>query len=207
MLTLFFSPRACSFAPHIALYDAGATFEARRVNFADNQQRSPEYLKVNPKGRVPALATERGILTENPAILAYIAAAHPAAQLAPSDAFEFARMQAFNNYLASTVHVAHAHRMRGTRWANEPSSLEDMKRKVPETMGQCFELIEADMLTGPWVMGAQYTVADSYLYTLTHWLEGDGVDVKRFPKVQAHFERMHLRDSVKRATAAEAAST
>ena len=114
MLKLFFAANTCALASHIALEEAGAPYEAVRVDFRTNEQRKPEYLAINPKGRVPALATERGILTETPAILAFIAQSFPGARLAPlDDPYAFARVQAFNSYLCSTVHVAHAHRMRG----------------------------------------------------------------------------------------------
>src|SRR5450631_1950015 len=142
MLTLYYSPGACSLASHIALEDAGATYEATRIDFAAKQQSAPDYLAINPKARVPALATPRGVLTETPAMLAFIAQSIPKARLAPlDDPFAFAQMQAFNSYLCSTVHVAHAHRMRGSRWADEPASFADMKRKVPQTVGACFALI------------------------------------------------------------------
>src|SRR5690242_12979677 len=157
MLKLYFAPGTCALASHIALAEAGADYTVERISFKANQQNSPEYLAINPKGRVPALATERGVLTETPAILAFIAQAFPKAGLAPlDDAFAFAQVQSFNSYLCSTVHVAHAHKVRGSRWASEESSFADMKRKVPETVGACFALIESKMLRGPWVMGEQY---------------------------------------------------
>ena len=127
---------------------------------------------------MPALVTDRGILTETPAILAFVAQSFPKAKLAPpDDAFAFAQAQSFNSYLCSTVHVAHAHKGRGYRWATEETSFADMKRKVPKSMAGAFALIERDMLKGPWVMGEQYTVCDAYLFTLARWLEGDGVDL------------------------------
>ena len=128
MLRLHYSPHTCALASHIALEQAGAAYEAVRVDFARNEQRAPEYLAVNPKGRVPALVTERGVLTETPAILAFVCQSHPEAKLAPlDDPFAFAQVQAFNSYLCSTVHVAHAHRMRGHRWADDPAAHEAMK--------------------------------------------------------------------------------
>jgi glutathione S-transferase len=160
---------------------------------------------VNPKGRVPALVTEHGILTETPAILAYVAQTHPTAQLAPfDDAFAFARIQSFNSYLCSTVHVAHAHRMRGYRWVDDAAAIEAMKKKVPQTVGDCFELIEKQMFVGPYVMGDRYTICDPYLFTLSQWLGGDGVDIGRFPKIKAHFARVGERSAVKKALADEA---
>ena len=156
MLKLYYAPGTCALASHIALEEAGAAYTTERLDFKSNQQNSPEYLAINPKGRVPALVTDRGILTETPAMLAFIAQSFPKAKLAPlDDAFAFAQVQSFNSYLCSTVHVAHAHKGRGYRWATEESSFADMKRKVPQTVGACFALIERDMLKGPWVMGEQ----------------------------------------------------
>ena len=135
MLTLYYMPRTCAVASHIALEEAGADYRAVKVDFAKDEQRAPDYLAINPKGRVPALVTERGILTETPATLAYIAQRFPAARLAPlDDPFAFAQVQAFNSYLCSTLHVAHAHRVRGERWADEPNSHADMKQKVPSVV-------------------------------------------------------------------------
>jgi glutathione S-transferase len=204
MLKLYYAPGTCALASHIALQEAGAAYTAERLNFKSNQQNSPEYLAINPKGRVPALVTDRGTLTETPAILAFIAQSFPQAGLAPlDDAFAFAQVQSFNSYLCSTVHVAHAHKMRGSRWASEESSFADMKRKVPQTMGACFALIERDMLRGPWVMGEQYTICDPYLFTLAGWLEGDSVDLSDLPKVADHRKRMSERPAVRAVLAEE----
>jgi glutathione S-transferase len=206
MLTLYYSPGACSLASHIALQEAGAAYVARRVDFRTGEQSGPEFSAINPKGRVPALTTPRGALTETPAILAFVAQSFPAARLAPlDDPFAFAEVQAFNSYLCSTVHVAHAHRFRGYRWADEPSSFEDMRRKVPQTVAACFELIERRMFRGPWAMGAHYSIADAYLFTISQWLESDGVDIANFPKVAEHRARTGERAAVKAALAQEAA--
>ena len=114
MFKLYYAPGTCALASHIALEEAGAAYTTERLDFKANQQNSPEYLAINPKGRVPSLVTDRGILTETPAMLAFIAQSFPQAKLAPlDDAFAFAQVQAFNSYLCSTVHVAHAHKGRG----------------------------------------------------------------------------------------------
>ena len=206
MLTLYYAPGACSLASHIALEDSGAKYVATRVDFASKQQTAPDYLAINPKARVPALVTPRGVLTETPAILTFIAQSFPGAALAPlDDPFAFATMQAFNSYLCSTVHVAHAHRMRGYRWVDDSAAIEAMRRKVPETVGACFDLIERTMFAGPWAMGDFYTIADPYLFTLAQWLEADGVDPARLPRVAEHRARMMQRPSVKKAMADEGA--
>ena len=204
MITLYFAPDTAALACRIALEEAGAAYTQVRIDFASGEQRSAHYLAVNPKGRVPALVTDRGILTETPAILAYIAQRFPAAGLAPlDDAFAFAQVQAFNSYMCSTFHVAHAHRMRGHRWADDPAAIAEMQRKVPETIGACCDAIERDMLQGPWVMGETYTICDPYLYTLAQWIEKDGADPARAPRMIEHRRRMRERPAVQRAIAAD----
>jgi glutathione S-transferase len=156
MLKLFYATGTCALASHIALEDAGAEHETVRLDFRSNDQRKPEYLALNPKGRVPALATDRGILTETPAILVFIAQTFPEAHLASvDDAFALAQAQAFNSYLCSTVHVVHAHRVRGYRWvdADDAAAIVAMQKKVPQSVAECFDLIEREMFAGPWVMG------------------------------------------------------
>jgi glutathione S-transferase len=206
MLKLYYAPGTCALASHITLEEVGAPYSAERLNFKNNQQQSADYLKINPKGRVPALVTDSGVLTETPAILAFIAQSFPQAKLAPlDDPMAFAQVQSINSYLCSTVHVAHAHKGRGYRWATEETSFADMKRKVPDSMTACFSLIERDMLKGPWVMGEQYTICDPYLYTISGWLQGDGVDLSKLPKVVAHRKRMEERPAVATVLAEEKA--
>jgi glutathione S-transferase len=207
MFTLYYAADTCSLASHIALEDAGAKYELKRIDFKKTQQQSPDYLKLNPKARVPAMVTPRGILTETPAMLAFIAQSFPKAKLAPlDDLFAFAEVQSFNSYLCSTLHVAHAHRMRGHRWVDDPEAIKAMQKKVPQSVGACFDLIERQMLKGPWVMGEAYTIADPYLFTLAQWLEADGVDPARIPRVIEHRSRMAERPNVKKAIAEEIAA-
>jgi glutathione S-transferase len=204
MMKLYFAPGTCALASHIALEEAGAEYSTVRINFATHEQRSPEYLAINPKARVPSLVTDRGILTETPAMLAFIAQSFPKSKLAPvDDPFAFAEVQAFNSYLCSTVHVNHAHRPRASRWADDAAAHDAMKKKVPETMTASFDLIESKMMKGPWVMGDTYTICDPYLFTVAGWLESDGVDPARFPKVHDHRNRMSQRPAVQKVLAAE----
>ena len=204
MFKLYYAPGTCALASHIALQEAGAAYATERIDFKSNQQNSTEYLAINPKGRVPSLVTDRGILTETPAMLAFVAQSFPQAKLAPlDDPYAFAQVQAFNSYLCSTVHVAHAHKLRGYRWATDEASFADMKRKVPKTVGASFALIERDMLKAPWVMGDSYTICDPYLFTLAQWLEGDSVDLSTLPKVMEHRKRMSERPAVRKVMAEE----
>ena len=202
MLKFYYAPKTCALAVHLALEHIGEPYEAIAVDFANHAQRAPEYLGINAKGRVPALATDEGVLTETPALLLYLCQRFPQAKLAPLDnIFATGKMQAFNNYLCATVHVAHAHRVRGTRWADDPIAIDAMKKKVPQSMGDAMALIENGMLEGPWVLGEQYTVADMYLFTIANWLEGDGVDINKLPRVIAHRERMAKNSTVQKVLA------
>jgi glutathione S-transferase len=93
--------------------------------------------------------------------------------------------------------------MRGYRWTDDPAAIEALKRKVPQSVGECFELIENEFFAGPWVLGDRYSTSDLYLFTLAQWLEADGVDPGRFPKVASHRERMRADPVVSRVIAAE----
>jgi glutathione S-transferase len=206
MFTLYYAPHTCSLASHIALEEAGARYELKRLDINNKEHQQQAYLGVNAKARVPAMVTSRGVLTETPAMLAFIAQSYPAAKLAPiDDPFAFAELQAFNSYLCSTVHVAHAHRMRGYRWVDDPAAILAMQKKIPQSVGAAFDLIERAFLKGPWVMGDGYTIADPYLFTLAQWLEADGVDLRQIPRVIDHRRRMLERAAVNKAIAQELA--
>lgn len=208
MLKLYYSPDSCARAAQIALEEAGAVYDAFPMSLPAGDQRKPDYLAINPKGRVPALVTDHGVLTESLAILAYLGRLYPDSAIGlPADAFAQAEIDAFNSYLATTLHVAHAHKGRGSRWVDDPAAIEAMKRKVPETVGACFELIESTLLLGPWVMGERFTICDPYLFVFSEWMPGDGVDPARFPKVQAHTAAMRERPAVQRVEAMRKAST
>lgn len=204
MLTLFYTPKTCALATHIALIDTGTDYTLKRIDFSKGEQRAPEFLAVNPKGRVPALATPQGILTETPALLTYLAQHFPESGLAPTDPFALARLQAFTAFLSSTLHVAHAHGPRGNRWTDDPAAQAALKAYVPTAVTAAFKLVEDSMLTGPFVMGDTYTIADPYLFTMSTWIEGDGVDTTQIPRVMAHRQMMSERPSVIRALAEEA---
>ena len=156
-------------------------------------------MKINPKARVPALQTVDGIITETPSILFFLAQSFPSKNLAPLDQpFKLAQAQEFNSYLCSTVHVAHAHLSRGARWSNDEAAIASMTAKVPENVGNCFQLIDEKMIIGPWVLGEHFSICDAYLYTLTRWLERDGVEREKLPNVNSHFQKMEKRPSIQR---------
>ena len=198
MISLYYSPNSCALASHILLEEVGANYSVIEINFNKNEQKKFNYLSVNAKGRVPALLTEEGVLTETPAILLYIAQKYPQKNMAPlNDIYQLAKAQELNSYLCSTAHVAHAHLSRGSRWADDPAAIAAMTAKVPETVGACFSFLESGMSDSPWVLGDDYSICDPYLFTVTRWLKRDGVDRKNFPRIDAHYQRMKDRVAVR----------
>jgi glutathione S-transferase len=198
MIKLHYAPGTISIAVAIALEEAGLPYDAIKVDFASAAQTKPDYLAINPKGRVPALETAQGgILTETGALLDYIATLAPDAGLVSDDPTTAAHMRSVMYYLASTMHVAHAHKMRGNRWADLQVSFDDMQAKVPETVAACATFVEAECLRGDYVTGDALSLADPYLYMVCSWMEGDGVPRAGFPKIDAFLTRMETRASVK----------
>lgn len=201
MMQLYFAPRTISVAVAIALEEAGLEYEAIKVDFATAEQTTAAYAQINPKGRVPALIVDGGILTETGALLEFVADTAPDAGLRPQDPLMAARMREVMFYLASTMHVNHAHKMRGARWADRSASHKDMTAKVPETMSASADYICKNGLRGPFVLGDTPSFADCYLYVVCTWLEGDGVTLTDFPKIQKFMAAMEERDSVRAAYA------
>ena len=191
MLRLHYAPRTISVAIAIILEELETPYEAIRVDFATAEQTKEDYRQINPKGRVPALETPGGILTETPAIIEYIAP-----QLVPDDAFAAAKMRELISYLNATMHPHHAHGLRGERWADEASSLADMKRKVPERMNDCCAHLEDYLPSLPFQTGQLEVLSDAYLYVVLTWLPGDGVDISHFPRLAAFQHEMNTKPSV-----------
>ncbi len=196
-MQLYFAPRTISVAVAIALEEAGVEYEAIAIDFSAKEQTSPAYAQINPKGRVPALVVNGGILTETGALLEFIADQKPEAGLRPTDQILLARMREVMFYLASTMHVNHAHKLRGSRWASERSSYKDMQSKVASNMTDNCAHLSSFGLRGPFVLGDTPCLADFYLYVICTWLDGDGVTLANFPKIQTFMSSMEERDSVR----------
>ena len=198
-MKLFYARGTISIAVAIGLEEAGLDYETVKLDFAQAEQTRPEYLAINPKGRVPALALENGqVLTETGALLDYVAALAPDRGLVPDDPEEAAHMRGVMYYMASTMHVAHAHKMRGSRWADQQSSWDDMAAKVPQTVAACAAYVESDCLRGPFVLGERFSIADPYAFVVCNWMAGDGVPPQDYPAIQRFLEAMEARESVKR---------
>lgn len=199
--TLYVAPGTISMCVHAALEETGLAHEVTWVDFKAGAQMQAPYLSVNPKGRVPALVIDGTVVTEAPALMDWIAAT--SGQLMPTDALEAARVREMVSYLSSTVHVNHAHKMRGHRWADAAEAHAAMAAKVTKNMTGCARYIE-ERLTGDWVVDA-FSVADLYLWNVTRWMAGDGVAMEALPRLSAHHARVAARPAVARVIALHSA--
>lgn len=199
MMKLYYSPGACALASHIALEEAGADYELQSIDLKAGEQRTPEFLAINPAGSTPALETDRGVITQNAAIIAYVADTHPGRGLAPTDAFELARFNAFNGFLNSSVHPA-----LGAVLFSRPPLEGAARDQAVEKALQKLDVVEGHWLQAPHVFGEAFTGADGYLIVFTRWARQAGLlDPARFPRLNAHLDRVQTREAVKRALAAE----
>ncbi|MFK7835291.1 MAG: glutathione S-transferase family protein [Sulfitobacter sp.] len=200
-LTLYYSKGSSALAAHILLEDAGAVYDAVEVSIPGAMHRRSAFKSINPKGRIPALRTPEGVLTENPAILEYIAASQPQAGLMPQGPYAQAQARSLCAYLCATVHVAFAHKQRAERWADKAASVEDMHCVAPRNMADCAAFLEADLALAPWAMGDTYSFCDPYLFLLGRWMSLLGMSLEGFPRLCAHRDAMLARPATQRALA------
>ncbi len=199
MLKLYYSAGACALASHIAFEEAGAQYEAVPINLKTGEQRTPEYLAVNPAGVTPALETDQGVLTENSVIMTWIADLHPDKVLVPQDAFQRARMDAFNGWAGASLHPALGRLL----FSRPPLEGEAREAALKNALDK-LTLAERHLLKGPFVMGEQYTVADGYLSVFTRWCRQAGILSKDdFPRLNAHLDVVQARPAVLRALKAQ----
>lgn len=208
MYTLYFAKGSSALAPHILLEEIGVAYDTVEISIPKGEHLTPGFLSVNPRARVPAIRTPHGMLSENMAILPYLAGTVPEQGLVPSDPFEAARATEFCAYLGATGHPNFAHKLRGTRWveSDDTHALEAMAAKVPGNMRDVATMIEDHMLKGPWALGDSYSYVDPYLFLLQRWLGVAGVDISAWPKLAAHADAMRARPATKAALKAHGLS-
>lgn len=185
-LTFYFAPGASSMASHIALHEIGVPFESRPISFANQQNRSPEFLEVNPEGKVPTLVVDGIALTEVAAILFYLAKRFPESALLPKDDLVAeARALSWMSFIAATVHPA---RRRGIDHARDVFRLPDQR-----------------LGSGDWALD-EYSIADIHLFRL-YWRFRNSLHPQssEFPNLSSHYDRMMERRAVKRTCEIEAA--
>jgi glutathione S-transferase len=204
MHTLYWSPGACSIAPHIVLEEIGEPYTARKVSIDSAGTAEtlvePGYLAINPKGRVPALTVEGGILTEAPAIMVYLARSRPDCGLLPSGALGQARVHEWMNWLATAVHaVAFAQIVRPQRFVAQPTDFPEVRAKGRQNVAAAFATIEQQLKGKEWSAAGQYTLADIYLLFFYLGAKSAGNPMqKAFPAWTAVAQRTLERPAVQR---------
>jgi glutathione S-transferase len=197
MLTLYYSPGACSLASHIALEEAGAPYEAKVISTAKGEQRTPEYLAINPRGKVPALSVDGGVLTENVAILFYVAKRFPGANLVPYDLMEQARCVSTMAWLSNTVHPGFTRVFRPERFAADPTAQPSVKETGREAFWASLQEVDSLLAGKDWLMGGQYTVCDPYALVFYGWGKRIELPVAELSSYTAWKDRMLSRKAVR----------
>jgi len=201
-MKLYFAPNACSLAPHIVLREIGLTFELVRVNNKTKAtSEGGNFLEVNPKGYVAALALDNGqVLTEGTAILQYLADLDPEHKLAPvNGSWERVRLQEWLNFLTSEIHA-------GCSPLFSSDIPDDIKAIFKQKLFKRFEYLVNTLKAQDYLLGAQFSVADAYLFTILTWTPALGIELKDWPVLDAFVQRIAARPTVQAARAAEAAT-
>ncbi len=202
-ITLYYSPGACSLAPHIVLEELGIPYEAVRISTAEGQQRSPEYLKINPRARVPALAVDGRVLVENVAILTFLGGGFASKGLWPQGTWDQAQAISLMAWLADTVHPAFAHIYRPERYVQGEACVDAVKAGGRKTFGECLAEIDRLVAGKRWAAGNRFSVVDAYLLVFYRWGSRNAFPMKDFAHYTALVGRVLARPAVKRVMAGE----
>jgi glutathione S-transferase len=198
MLTLYFSPGACSMASHIGLEETGAPYEEKPTLLPKGEHKTEAYLKINPRGKVPALSVDGNVITENTAILTYLARRFPEKKLLPSDPIEEARCISTMAWFSNSVHPPYTHYLRPERYAVGEAAQADVKEMAKKTfLSQCAE-IDSLLRGRQWIMGEQYTVADPYALVFYGWGVRAAFPMVELKAYTAWKDRMLKRPSVRK---------
>ncbi len=187
MLTFYFAPGSSSMAPHIALHEVGADFEPRPLSFHNRETHTPEFLALNPAGKVPVLVVDGRPIPEVLAILHYLARAYPEASLLPADDLVAeAETLAWMSFIASTVHP--------------------VRRQGLEVARATYQMLDDKLGDRDWAVAGRYSIADIHMFRL-FWRFRNSLDPRPgdFPNLSAHYERMMARPAVRKTIEIEAA--
>ena len=198
MLKLFYSPGACSIVSHIALEEAGADYEIVKVTLAEGEHLKPEYLAINPHARVPALATDQGVITEQIAVVNYIADLFGKEGSVPrGDAFATAKCNELLGWFSSTVHISFATIWRGSRFTHDESVWPTLQAGGRTSLEKQFAEIEERCGDG-WLIDGEFTSADSYAAIFYRWGRRIEMDMSGYPRWAALVGRVLGRPAVQR---------
>jgi glutathione S-transferase len=197
MLKLYYAPGACSTASHIGLEESGARFESQALSFAKSEQKTPAYLEINPRGRVPALVIDEGTIVENTAILDYVAAKY-APQLMPKDPVQRARAISLMAWFSNNVHPAFTHIGRPERFATDPATYDDLKVTGRRNFQAALGEIDGILAGKQWILGDRFTVVDGYALVFYGWGKRIDLPMTELGSYTAWKDRMLARPAVRR---------
>jgi glutathione S-transferase len=200
---LYYAPGACSLASHIALEESGLPYETEKLILANGDQRKPEYLKLNPRGKVPTLVVDGNVLTENVAILTYIAGGYPKAGLWPKKTWDQAQALSMMAWLSNTVHPAYGRYFRSERFVSDPAAAEAVKAKAKEVYEEGLREIDKHLEGRKWAAGDHFTVVDGYLVVFYRWGNRAGLPMKAMKNYTRHVEEVTGRPAVVKVMADE----
>lgn len=203
MLTLYFCPGACSTASHMALEETGAQYGEKPIFLPKGEQKTETYLKINPRGKVPALDVDGKILTENTAILTYLAKTFPEKKLMPADAFEQARCLSTMAWFSNIVHPSYSHYMRPERFAADAAAQPSVKETGKKSFWANCQEIDSLLEGRDWIMGKEFSVADCYALVFYGWGLRAELPMKELANFTAFKERMLKRPAVKKVLVSE----
>jgi glutathione S-transferase len=177
-IKLYYAPGACSMASHICIEELGLAYETQRLNLANGDQRKPEYLALNPRGRVPTAVIDGHVLTENVGIMSYFGGGYGQGKVWPKDTWHQATLVSTMAWLSNTVHATYGHLVRPERYAADALSQEAVKARARQMYGDYLKEIDGLLAGRKWTIGNHYTVADGYLLVFYRWGNRQGFPVK-----------------------------
>ena len=204
-MKLYYSPGVCSLAPHIALHEAGVPHTSEKVDLKTKQFSGGDYRKINAKGSVPTLQLDNGdCLTEGPAILQYIADQKPESNLVPkAGTWDRYRAQEWLNFITSEIHKGFVPLFAADRWVANKEGNEQLKASAKEALGNKISYLAEILEAHPYLMGANFSIADAYLYTCLRWSDRVGIDLQRWTAIAKFMDRVSARPMVQAALKAE----
>jgi glutathione S-transferase len=204
-IKLFYSPGACSLAPHIILEELGKPFSLKLVSTSDGSTQKDEHLRINPKGKVPVLTYAGSVLTEAPAILLFLGMQNPESNLLPTSNENFVRCAEWFNWLSGTVHsVAIRQIWRPESFSDSGDQLEAIVASGKSNLQKAFALVEQRLTLSDWAVADKYSVVDPYILVFYRWGNRMGLAMKeKYPFWTKHTMQLLKRPAVERAIKTE----
>ncbi|MEO8559441.1 MAG: glutathione S-transferase family protein [Rhodospirillales bacterium] len=205
-MKFFHSPGSCSLASHVAIEETGAAYESVKVTVGDKSNQKPEYLKINPRGFVPALAVDDWVMSENAAIMLFLAHSFPDAKLLPQNPRALAKCLEWLEWQTNTAHINFAMLWRAERFVDSPADHKIVQDAGTIRIRKRLAEIEAWLAGNEFAAGPVYSVADGMFLVLYRWgwRAGEQVDATTFPHWTAYIKRLSERPAIKRVLQQEA---